>query len=118
VPQFFRSEDVPETQSEEQSVVKVVGSTFGEEVLKGRKNTLVLFYDSKNPVASATHEALIQALAITTPKEKFEILKIVKIDVGFNEHPKIAIDTAPLMFLYLAGDKRKPKEYKQELTIE
>lgn len=59
VEQFFRSEAKPEEQSEVQSVVKVVGSTFAEEVLKGRKNVLVLFHDSKAPMASAEHEALL-----------------------------------------------------------
>jgi len=39
--------------------VKVVGSTFTEEVLKGRKNVLVLFYDSKDPIASLEHEAMM-----------------------------------------------------------
>lgn len=34
-----------------------------------------------------------------------------------NEHPKITVDSVPKMLLYLAADKKSPKEYLKSSNL-
>ena len=47
---FYKSELKPDNTDKE--IIKIVGSTFTEEVIRGKFNTLLLFWDSKNPIVS------------------------------------------------------------------
>jgi hypothetical protein len=84
VTQFFRSEEAP-TESPEDGVLKVVGSTFIAEVIKGRTNTLVLFWDSKDVGASSTYDTLLRELSASINVEKRDVLKICTFDLALNE---------------------------------
>lgn len=51
-------------------------------------------------------------------ESQFAYLKVASMDMALNEHEKIGIDRAPILYLYLAGDRRHPKEYRQDLEID
>jgi len=79
---------------------------------------LVLFWDSKNPSASIELEAIVREISKELAEDKKEFLKICIFDLANNEHPSIILDRAPVLHLYLAGDKRRPKDYNMLIEKE
>lgn len=37
--------------------------------------------------------------------------------MALNEHPKITVDSVPKLLLYLAADKKSPKEYLKSSNL-
>ncbi|CAD8191594.1 unnamed protein product [Paramecium pentaurelia] len=111
--EFYKSEPIPE-QIENQDIYKIVGSTFSQEVLNKGKNVLLLFWDSKNKELFDDYFKLLNEFSLIQNKEK---IKIGHIDLANNEHPKITVDSVPKLMLYLAADKKAPKEYLKSSNL-
>ncbi|CAD8169835.1 unnamed protein product [Paramecium octaurelia] len=111
--EFYKSEPAPEY-TENQDIYKIVGSTFSQEVLNKGKNVLLLFWDSKNKDLFNDYFQLLNDFSLIQNKEK---IKIGHIDLANNEHPKITVDSVPKLVLYLAADKKAPKEYLKSSNL-
>ncbi|CAD8172999.1 unnamed protein product [Paramecium pentaurelia] len=111
--EFYKSEPIPQ-QTENQDIYKIVGQTFSQEVLNKGKNVLLLFWDSKNKDLFDDYFKLLDQFSLIQNKEK---IKIGHIDLANNEHPKITVDSVPKLMLYLAADKKAPKEYLKSSNL-
>ncbi|CAD8102208.1 unnamed protein product [Paramecium sonneborni] len=111
--EFYKSEPVPEY-SENQDLYKIVGKSFSQEVLNKGKNFLLLFWDSKNKDLFNDYFNLLNEFSLIQNKDK---IKIGHIDLANNEHPKITVDSVPKLMLYLAADKKAPKEYLKSSNL-
>lgn len=109
----YISQDLPENSNE--NVLTLVGNNFKKEVLENNKDVLVNFYSPNCPHCnqlSPIYEELAKKL------KQNKDLVIAKFDAVNNGYEGIDIRAFPTIYLYRAGKKENPIEYKNKIEIE